>query len=256
MIRQIIVLLLLMLILQNCNEAQSNFSVEDKKELKLNSAFVRDSSATIDTLEVVFYFPENGYATLTSTRPLKTDDNVLFCCAAAFTLLDNGAIDGLFIENGKTVVSNVNHSLGGGLIISPKQSSSNCTILGTDMGNLLNSTFVDSLKKTSSSFFQQIQLVRDGQALVFRKDVSKFQRRAICIFHGKTVIIETKWPCTLQKFANIIKKCEILNALYVDMGSWDEGWYRDQNNNLHTIGLMRNSTRKQSNWFVFRAKSQ
>ncbi len=254
--RALVFLLFPMLMLQNCNEAQSSFSAKKNSSTKLNSEFVRDSAATIDTLDVVFYFPENGYSSLTSTRPLKTDDNVLFCCAAAFTLLDNGAIDGLFIENGKTVVSNVNHSLGGGLIISPKQSSTNCTILGTDMGNLLNATFVDSLKKTSSYFFQQIQLVRDGQALVFRKDVSKFQRRAICIFHGKTVIIETKWPCTLQKFANIIKKCGIMNALYVDMGSWDEGWFRDKNNNLHTIGLMRNSTRKQSNWFVFRAISK
>jgi hypothetical protein len=41
----------------------------------------------------------------------------------------------------------------------------------------------------------------------------------------------------------------VRDAIYTDMGGWDEGWYRD-GVKVRTIGLMRGSTRRQSNWFV------
>lgn len=216
------------------------------------AAYVRDSLVTADSLDLRFYIPVNGYAAIETTRPLKADSNVLFVCAAAFTRLDNGKVDGLFIENGKVIIRGVNHTLGGGIILHPPDSARAGSIFGTDMGKRLDSTFVDSLVRMRASFFQQIQMVRDGQALVFRKDMSRFQRRAICFVHGKPVVVETLFPCTLQKFADALKAGGIQNALYVDMGSWDEGWYRDPFFAMHTIGLMRNQTAKQSNWFVFR----
>jgi len=236
------------LALASCNNAESVQSPSPDAELSKLAAYIRDSAATIDSLDVVFYFPVNAKPELRSARPLKSDDQILFCCAGAFTLLENDRIDGLFIENGRTLVRTVNHNLGGGITITPEGET---RIFGTEMGKVLDSSFVDSLERNSISFLQQIQMIRDGQPLVFRKDQSLFQRRAICQFQGKTVIIETKTACTLQKFAEIIKKCGIFNALYVDMGSWDEGWYRTVNNTISTIGLMRNSTKRQSNWVVF-----
>jgi len=220
----------------------------------LRSSYIRDSVVTIDTLDIVFYIPVGAHAALTSKRPLKTEKDVIFCCAAAFTLLENNKIDGLFIENGKTVVRTVNHHLGGGIIIPSPTSTGKTRIFGTEMGATLDSALIDSIQRTSSSFFQQIQMLRDGQPLVFRKDVSRFQRRAICILNGEAVVVETKWPCTLQKFADVLKKSGINDALYVDMGSWDEGWYRDERSAMHTIGMMKNSTGRQSNWFVFRGQ--
>lgn len=215
---------------------------------------MHDSSATVDTLELVFYIPQNAYGAITDSRPLKTDTNIVFVCAAAFTLLENDAIDGLFIDSGNVKVKWVNHSLGGGIIIPEKSSKEPAAIFGTDMGKSLDSVFIDSVAGLHASFFQQIQLVRDGQALRFQKEFSLFQRRALCIWHGELVVIESKTRCTMQKFANVLKSCGIQNALYVDMGSWDEGWYRTAQRELVSIGLMKNETDRQSNWFVFRAK--
>lgn len=62
-------------------------------------------------------------------------------------------------------------------------------------------------------------MVRDGQALVFRKDVSKFQRRAICDFHGKTIIIEEK-PSTLQSSQKSSKSAEFRMRF---MSTWEAG---------------------------------
>jgi hypothetical protein len=239
------------MLVAQCNDshpaAETETSVADTAH-----AYVRDSVVTIDTLDLRFYIPVNGYAAIETTRPLKADSNVLFVCAAAFTRLDNGKVDGLFIENGKIIIREVNHTLGGGIILHPSDSNRAGSIFGTDMGKRLDAAFIDSLVRMRASFFQQIQMVRDGQALVFRKDMSRFQRRAICFVHGRPVVVETLFPCTLQKFADVLKAGGIQNALYVDMGSWDEGWYRDHFLALHTIGLMRNQTAKQSNWFVFR----
>lgn len=235
----------------NCSNSVSDGNPAVVDSLPKFSSYIRDSLATVDSLEIHFYIPVNAHAEVTTARPLKGDSSVIFVCAAAFTRLDNGLIDGLFIENGIVIVRNVNRTLGGGIIISSSTSKHVPEILGTEMGARLDSAFVDSMVNIGASFFQQIQMVRDGQSLVFRKDVSRFQRRAICIWHGQPVIIESTLPCTLQKFADVMKNCGIQNALYLDMGSWDEGWFRDENFELHTIGQMRNQTKKQSNWLKF-----
>lgn len=248
-------LLSMFVTLQNsCGDSVATTATDTTGTTALLSSYIRDSVATVDTLELHFYLPVNTYPTLATTRPLKTDSSVVFVCAAAFTLLDNGKIDGLFIENGEVKVNWVNHTLGGGIIIPDKSSNEKPVIFGTGMGKSIDSTFTDSVAALKASFFQQIQMVRDGEALVFRKDKSRFQRRALCIWHNELVVVETSLPCTLQKFADVLKNCGIQNALYVDMGSWDEGWFRQSNNELSTIGLMRNQTPKQSNWFVFRSR--
>ncbi len=217
-------------------------------------SYMLDSSATVDSLELVFYIPVNAYPALTTTRPLRSDSSVVFVCAAAFTLLENDAIDGLFIDGGKIEVKWVNHSLGGGIVLPEKTSNARPNIFGTDMGEKLDSTFKDSICSMQASFFQQIQLVRAGKALRFQREFSRFQRRALCMYHGELVVVESVSGCTMQKFADVLESCGIPNALYVDMGSWDEGWYRKVQHQQPTIGLLRSETDRQSNWFVFRGK--
>lgn len=238
----------------NCSNSVSGGNSPAVDSLLKSDSYIRDSVATVDSLEIHFYIPVNAHAEVTTTRPLKVDSSVIFVCAAAFTRLDNLQIDGLFIENGKVISRNVNQTLGGGIIVPSTGSKQVPVIFGTEMGAKLDTAFVDSMARIGSSFFQQIQMVRDGQSLVFRKDISRFQRRAICIWHEQPVIIESKLPCTLQKFADVMKNCGVQNALYLDMGSWDEGWFRDENFSLYTIGLMRNQTKKQSNWLKFVAQ--
>ena len=151
------------------NETDKPEDVDSDKNSPLSS-YMRDSSATVDTLDLVFYIPVNAYPALTSTRPLKSDSDVVFVCAAAFTLLENDAIDGLFIDSGNVKVKWVNHSLGGGIVIPKPSSNEVASIFGTEMGKLIDSSIIDSISEIHASFFQQIQLVRDGQALRFQKE--------------------------------------------------------------------------------------
>lgn len=234
-----------------CNSKEHG-SGNGNDSLPVFANYIRDSTACIDSLEVDFYFPVKADLHFTNTRPLHSDSTVLFVCAAAFTRLDNGRIDGLSIIDGTINTRPVNHTLGGGVIF--PADSGLPVIIGTDMGKKLDTAFVDSLCALHASFFQQIQMVRDGQPLVFKKDVSLFQRRALAVYHGVPVIIESKEKCTLQKFAEVLNHCGIRDAVYLDMGSWDEGWFRDEHHAIHTIGLMRNQTDRQSNWLYFKSR--
>lgn len=243
----------LLFILSCAADSQSGQKIH-QQQTPNRTSFIDDSAATVDTLDLIFYFPVNAHAEITSTRPIKADSAVIFVCAAAFTLLENDAIDGLFIDRGNIEIKWVNHGLGGGIVIPDKSSNEKPNILGTDMGKKLDSTFKDSISAMHASFFQQIQLVRDGKALRFQKEFSRFQRRALCIYQGELVVVESVEACTMQKFANVLESCGIPNALYVDMGSWDEGWWRNQSDEMITIGNMRNETDRQSNWFVFKGR--
>lgn len=249
--------LVILLLLNGCMYSDSQIIQSDdstQTELRDRTSYIRDSSCTADSLDIIFYIPEKCIAEITNTRPLKTDSNVVLCCAAAFTRLENDVIDGLFVIKGTKIISKVNKGLGGGITIPYDGNILNCSIQGTEMGSKLDSVFIAGLTADSSSFFQQIQLNRDGLPLVFRKDVSLFQRRAVCILNGRTVIAESKSACTLQQFANALDSAGIDNSLYLDMGSWDEGWFRRKNDKIETIGLLRTATRRQSNWFVYRTK--
>src|SRR5947207_676152 len=50
---------------------------------------------------------------LRNIRPAKSDSSIQFCIPAAFTVLENDSIDGLFIIDGKIMSSKINHHLGG-----------------------------------------------------------------------------------------------------------------------------------------------
>jgi hypothetical protein len=198
--------------------------------------------------------PENCIAEITNMRPLKSDSSIVLVCAAAFSQLENDAIEGLYIIHGNAINRKVNRGLGGGITIPVDGDITSCIIAGTEMGSKLDSAFIEKVISDSASFFQQIQLNREGLPLVFRKDVSLFQRRATCILHGEVVIAESRNACTLQQFADALDAAGVDNSIYLDMGSWDEGWFRSKNNEIRTIGLIRTATKRQSNWFVYRSK--
>lgn len=186
---------------------------------------------------------------LRSKRPSPSDASLHFCIAAAFTRLENDSIDGLFIENGKIVNRKVNRGLGGGMLIN----SDSVSIFKTNEGKLLTEKWRDSVAATGASFFQQIQLVRNGDALPFHKDVKLFERRAVVIFKsGEVAVVESKNRITLDEFAGDLVKMGAKDAIYTDMGSWDEGWYRDPKTGKKVVtGRNRSETGRQSSWVVF-----
>lgn len=191
----------------------------------------------------------NANGEITNERPSKKDTTIRLCIACAFTRLDNGGIDGLYILNGKIINSTVNKHLGGGLLIDHGKLS----IIKTYDAKLLTEEWIDSVAARGASFLQQIQLVRDSVKLDFHRDVKFFQRRAIALFStGRTAVIESNYPIQLEMFAEDLIKMGVVNALYTDMGDWDEGWYRRPGTTeITTIGTLLSSTEKQSNWFIF-----
>ncbi len=201
----------------------------------------------------IYRLPEECKPELTLVRPSRTDSSISLCVAAAFTRLDNGSVDGLFAVNG-VVSGTVSKRLGGGCLLNPGKSF--VRMFGTRDAALLTQGWIDSsIIQTKASFFQQLQLVRDTQALRYGKDVSLFQRRALVTFTNssrKPAVIESAAEITLQQFADALSQLAVKDAIYLDMGGWDEGWIRTADGKRTTIGLIRSQTARQCNWLVFK----
>lgn len=184
-------------------------------------------------------------------RPSKDDKSIQLCIAGAFTDLETYSIDGACVCKGKRCNEKVNHTLGGAFKIDKDQ----YTIFPTDKGKLLTDSLLDTLAARGGSLFQQIQIVTGGKAATF-KDQKVFQRRCLVQMKDKSwAVAESQEAITLADFTNDITEFGAYNALYTDMGSWDEGWYRDPGTEKReTIGQIRTETSKQSNWIIFVSK--
>ena len=92
--------------------------------------------------------------------------------------------------------------------------------------------------------------MKDGAVDTF-KDNESAQRRALVEFKDLSrALVESREKLTLNQFAEDLYEMSVSDALYTDMGNWDEGWYREQDQ-IKTIGLLRGSTERQTNWLVF-----
>lgn len=185
-------------------------------------------------------------------RPDKNDKNILLCIPGAYTDLQTYAVDGLYIDNGTVYNKNkVNYTLGGAI----KIIKGDAEIFPTNKGKLLNDSLVNLVVAQKGSLFQQIQMIEKGVGAKY-KDVKLFQRRAIVKFKGnKTAIIESYEHITLTAFTTDMLELGVTEALYTDMGAWDEGWYKEPaTGKVITIGRMRTQTDKQCNWVVFKVK--
>lgn len=81
---------------------------------------------------------------------------------------------------------------------------------------------------------------------------SVFQRRALVEFanHRFAVVESMTDDLEIKQFADDLLELGAKNALYLDMGDWDEGWYRE-GSGVTTLGHRRTHTARQSNWLVF-----
>lgn len=184
-------------------------------------------------------------------RPDKNDKNISLCIAGAYTDLNTFFIDGLYIDNGKVYNKDkVNHSLGGGI----KIINGEAVIFPTRKGKILNDSLIDIITAQKGSFFQQIQMIENGTGAKY-KDKKLFQRRAIVkLKANKTAVIESYEHITLADFTKDLLELGAVDALYTDMGGWDEGWYKNTEGKTVIIGRIKTHTDKQCNWVVFRKK--
>lgn len=191
-------------------------------------------------------------ATFEIKRPDKTDNAIKLCIPCAFTSYV-GSIDGVYIHDGKLHHRHfVADNFGGAAIIQ----NGAISLMPTNKGKALTPKFLEDLAKKRASFFQQFLVVEHGQAARF-KDKTLFQRRAIAkLKDGKTALFESKTAITLTAFGEDLKNAGAVDALYTDMGAYDEGWYRENGTTVKSIGLDRSLTAKQTNWLTFRRRAE
>ncbi|OFY83358.1 MAG: hypothetical protein A3F72_20390 [Bacteroidetes bacterium RIFCSPLOWO2_12_FULL_35_15] len=198
------------------------------------------------------FYKNNFKLDVSLTRPEKTDNTILLCLPGAYTDLQTYMVDGLYIDNGKVLNKNkINHSLGGAIKIIDGE----CVIFPTNKGKLLTDSLINFVVAKKGSLFQQIQMIEKGVGAKY-KDVKLFQRRAIVKFKdNKTAVIECYENITLSVFTTDLLELGVADAIYTDMGAWDEGWYRNPSDKkIITIGRMKTQTDKQCNWVVFKTK--
>lgn len=215
---------------------------------------------SIDTLRATSYHEYELYTwnealqlDFTNTRPSTDDNTVHMCIPAAFTKAnqarDGYVIDGAFAINGTWANTNdINTSLGSGLVVG---ASGEVRFLATHSGASITPAFQDSLADVGGDFFQQFSVVLNGVPQNFR-DKSLFVRRAIVEFEdGRIGMIESVKHASLSQFAVDLKEFGVKHAMYTDMGSFDEGWYRYAGQAI-PIGRSKSQTALQTNWVVLR----
>lgn len=197
------------------------------------------------------FFKKNSCTiAFTDTRPDKKDASVLLCIPAAFTNTGNNQVDGIYAVKGEVGNTGfINSTLGGVFYIE----KNNCRIFQSGKGRLFKDSLFQVVKANKASFFQQIQCIQNGKAASF-KDQKVFQRRGIALMKDHSVaVVESKEDITLKVFAEDLAALGVADLIYTDMGSWDEGWYRDPTSKLpKTIGKDLSQTARQSNWVLFR----
>ena len=223
-----------------------------KSKSAVNNGLEIETKKTKSGYNYTIFYKNNLAIDVSLMRPSKTDKNILLCVAGAYTDLQTYSVDGLYIDNGKIYNKDkINHTLGGAI----KIINGECDIFPTQKGKLLNDSLINLIVAKKGSLFQQIQMIEKGIGAKY-KDTKLFQRRAIVKFkNNKTAIIESYEHITLASFTADLIELGAMDALYTDMGAWDEGWYKNPaDNKLMTIGRMKSQTDKQCNWVIFKLK--
>ena len=211
---------------------------------------VYTQTSSLSNLKYTFIDISNFRYSIELKRPQSSNDDNLVCIPAAFTDLKTYNVDGVNISNGLiNNSSKFNNTLTGLFYLV------NNEVKIDDINKFDNKTdsLFELVKAQKESLIQQILLVKDGIAMKFSSK-DKFQRRCICTKNdGGNFIIESLESITLSQFSIDLVALNIDAAIYTDMGSWDEGWYKS-GPNLVKIGNSRKNTNKQCNWFLVKHK--
>lgn len=181
-------------------------------------------------------------------RPSKKNTRIKLCLPAAFTTKSDTVV-GIYAIKGKIANRKaISKPIGGAILIE----NGSFKIFPNRKGAVFTSSFLAGVKKRKATFFQQFQIVTNGVPARF-KDKKHYQMRAIVRFKdNREGVVESDKEITFKTFNKDLAAIGVKNALYTDMGAWDEGWYRDPiNARIVTIGNDRSKTDKQSNWVTF-----
>lgn len=215
------------------------------------------SYVTMDTIKVtqdtmdcslLLYTPHNADICFTSVRPDSSDNKISLVVAGAFTAQNLRDVVGNYVEKGVAKENKRDKETGF------------CTIIGD---KVIIKEIDDSIdyyyslaQKENGYYFQQMLLLKNGETIPCRifRGQKPTHRRALAIYKGKAMVIETVNRMNVEDFALSMQKIGVKDAIYLDMGSWSEGFVRNRDNEKISIGHLKQNTRFQSNWIEYVTK--
>jgi len=204
-----------------------------------------------DTLDcsLVFYTPHNSRVSFTNQRPDSNYKDIALSVACAFTASNLRDVVGDYVCKGELYKHKSDGETGFCLILKD-------TII---IDHLSDNAIVYKkiAQKNNGSYFQQMLILKDGDTVectIFRKQKPTF-RRCLSIYNGRGVVIESVGRLSFEDFANALKEVGIKDAIYLDAGTWSEGFVRLKDKSIFSIGHLTHNTHRQTNWlrYIYRA---
>ena len=198
------------------------------------------------------FYPQGLAVRVSTTRPDLADRRVQLSVAAAYTDLATDQPLDLLVSPGR-----------------PGQAQATVGFLDGVLTIIGDSVRITQIPKGQSPPGSELARVRQRggtlllqELLVFRgRSVrgpggSYFQRRALVELAGhQLAVVESHADITMQQFATDLLELGAQQALNLDTGGWDEGWYR-AGSQVVKLGNRRTDTARQSNWLVFTRRAE
>lgn len=218
--------------------------------LKTKMAWVKKENPTViienvktNNSDLLVFHPFGLNIQLQHVSPSISISNFL-CIPAAFTSIQN-QVDGLFIEKGVVVNEIINNELTGACIIS----KDSIQIISFQD---INEDLIAQLKSTKKSVFQQMLLVENKEIVQCNLfNGRRNLRRALVRFKGLHRIVQSERQVTIKEFQESLVEIGVVNAVYLDMGTWSEGWYKNNNCEIIRIGETMINTDRQTSWLIY-----
>lgn len=192
------------------------------------------------------------------TRPDANDPTVCLAVAAAFTGDDLTSICGDHVVGGKRLKGYPDVTTTGHLLVdgtTGRISIAPNSRLDADMA---------IAESTGGHLFQQCLIVEDGEPHPERIPAAIVERKAHIIFraacikaNGTFAIVQGADNQYAHEFVEGLATIGVVQAVYLDMGTWAYGWYRtDPGTDAVELSQRFDNTAHQSNWLVVSDKRQ
>jgi len=225
-------------------------SLEDEiKSLKEDNPFVQVQHAEASTCMIIHYKTFGLKIQLNNIRPVF-DKNTFLCVPAAFTSRQQ-TVDGYFMKEGILINKTINNEINGFIMFNEQE-------IIIDSIKYLTANHLKIEKDKSYNIFQQFLLVKKSKLIKCEKFGEKINtRRAIVKYpDGDIFIVESHRQMTILEFQKALVEIGVEDALYLDMGTFSEGWYKSSDCEKIKIGELFSNTNMQTNWLTYEKKEQ
>jgi hypothetical protein len=208
----------------------------------------REGQTTVAGHQYSVFYPQGLTVRVATTRPDAADSRNQLSVAAAYTDLATDQPLDLLVCQGRLLQPQAKVGfLDGALTII----GDSLTITQIPKGQSPPSAELERVRLQQGTLLLQELLVLRGRS-VHPDGGSTFQRRALVqLADQRVAVVESDADnLTMKQFGDDLVELGARQALYLDMGGWDEGWYR-AGSQVVKLGHRRTDTVHQSNWLIF-----